>query len=154
MSANSVSPPSSRHDMGVEHRQRAGHGAERGVGVPQAIGQPVEPALAVGLEDLAVAVEVGDVGDLGAVEAMLDAGMPRLLGRRMDRAEMAGEIDLLLVGELLVAKDHDRVAVDRVLDGVAVGGLQRLREVDAGNLGDELRLGRLDGDAHNRLLRL
>ena len=52
------------HDMGVEHRQRARHGAERGVGVPQPVGQPVEPALAVGLQHLAVAVEVGDVGDL------------------------------------------------------------------------------------------
>ena len=40
------------------------------------------------------------------------------------------EIDLLGVGELLPAKHHDRVAVDRVLDGVAVGGLQRLREID------------------------
>ena len=34
------------HDMGVEHGKRAGHRAERGIGMPQPIGQPVEPALA------------------------------------------------------------------------------------------------------------
>ena len=72
----------------------------------------------------------------------------------MNRTEVAGEFDLLVVGELLVVKDHDRIAVDGGCDGIAVGGLERLRKVDAGNLGEELRLGRLDGDAHNRLLRL
>ena len=69
---------------------------------------------------------------------MLDAGVPRLLRRGMDRAEVAGEVDLLVVGEFLVVEHHDRIAVDRVLDGVAIGGLQRLREVDAGDLGDEI----------------
>ena len=73
---------------------------------------------------------------------------------RMDRAEMGREIDLLGIAELLSAKHHDRVAVDRVLDGVAVGGLQRPREVDAGNLGEELGRGWRNGDAHDRLLRL
>ena len=85
---------------------------------------------------------------------MLDAGVPRLLRRRMDRAEMAGEVDLLVVGERLVVKDHDRITVDRLLDGVAVGGLQRTGKVDAGNLGHEIGMRRLDGDAHDRLLRL
>ena len=67
---------------------------------------------------------------------------------------MAGKVDLLVVAELLVVEDHDRVAVDRRLDGVAVGGLQRLGEVEAGNLGHEVGRHRLDGDAHDRLLRL
>ena len=85
---------------------------------------------------------------------MLDAGMPRLLRRGMDRPEMPREVDLLVVGQFLVVEHHDRIAIDRVLDGVAVGGLQRLREVDAGNLGHEIGCDRRDGDAHNRLLRL
>ena len=85
---------------------------------------------------------------------MLDAGVPRLLRRGMDRAEIAGEVDLLVIGQRLVVKDHDRIAVDRVLDGIAVGGLQRTCKVDAGNLGHEIGMRRLDGDAHNRLLRL
>ena len=64
------------------------------------------------------------------------------------------EVDLLVVGQRLVVKDHDRIAVDRVLDGIAVGGLQRTCKVDAGNLGHEIGMRRRDGDAHNRLLRL
>ena len=72
----------------------------------------------------------------------------------MDRAEVAGEIDLLAVGQFLLVEDHDRIAIDRILDGIAVRGLQRLRKVDAGNLGDEVGRGWRDCDAHDRLLRL
>ena len=36
---------------------------------------------------------------------------------------MAGEVDLLLVGQFLVVEHHDRIPVDRRLDHVAVGGL-------------------------------
>jgi hypothetical protein len=72
----------------------------------------------------------------------------------MDRAEMAGEVDLLLVGQFLVVEHHDRIPVDRRLDGVAVGRLQRLGEVETGNLGHEVGRHRLHGDAHDRLLRL
>ena len=111
------------NDVGIEHAERAGHGPERGVGVPEAVGQPVEPAPRIDLEHLAVAVEVGDVGDLGAFQAMLDAVMARPLGRGVERSEMARELDLLAVGEFLAAEHHDRVAVDRRHDGVAVGGL-------------------------------
>ena len=52
--------------------------------------------------------------------------------------KLRAKVDLLVVGQRLVVKDHDRIAVDRVLDGIAVGGLQRLCEVDAGNLGHEI----------------
>jgi hypothetical protein len=72
----------------------------------------------------------------------------------MDRPEMRREIDLLGVGKLLTAKDHDRVAVDRVLDGVAVSKLQRLREIDAGDLGDEGWGDWRNRDAQRSLLRL
>jgi hypothetical protein len=122
--------------------------------VPQAVGQPVEAAACIHIEYLAVAVEVGDVGDLGALETVLDAVMARALRRGMDRAEMPGEIDLLRVGQFLLVEDHDRIAVDRILDGIAIGRLQRLRKVDAGDLGEEVGLGGRDCDAHDRLLRL
>jgi hypothetical protein len=72
-------------------------GAERGVGVPQPVGQPVEAAAVVGLHHVAVAVEIGNVGDLVGRQAMLDGRMPGPLGRRMDRPEMSGEGDLLVV---------------------------------------------------------
>jgi len=127
--------------------------------VPQAVGQPVEAAARIDLEHLAVAVEVRDVGDLGALETMLDALVARALGGRMDRSEVPGEIDLLRVGQFLAAEHDHRIAVDRLLDRVTIGGLQGLRQVDAGNPGDEVGSGRRrvagrDCDAHDRLLRL
>ena len=108
----------------------------------------------VGLHHVAVAVEIGNVGDLVGRQAMLDGRMPGPLGRRMDRPEMSGEGDLLVVAQRLVAEHDDRVAIDRLFDRVAVGGAERPGEVDAGNLGHEVSRHRLGGDAHNRLLRL
>ena len=122
--------------------------------MPEPVGQPVESALAVLFEDVRIAIEVGDVGNLVPHQAVLDPAMPRLLRRRMDRPEMAGEVDLLVVRKLLVVEHDDRIAVDGRHDGVPVGCRQRLGKVDPGNLGEELRLGRLDGDAHDHLLRL
>jgi hypothetical protein len=142
------------HDMGVEHRERARHGAERGVGVPQSVGQPVEPPLAVGLEHVGIAVEIGNIGDLVGRDPMLDAGVPRLLGRRLDGAEVSGKGDLLVVGELLVVKDHDRVAVNHRLDGVTVGSGQGSGEIDVGNLSHEVGVDRRNGNAHDHLQRL
>jgi hypothetical protein len=122
--------------------------------VPQPVGEPVQPAAAVRLQYVSLAVEVGDVGDLVRLQAVFDVVMACPLGRGLDRPEVAREFDLLVVTERLAAEDHDSVAVDRILDGVAVVGLQRLRKVDAGNLGHEVRTHGLDGDAHNRFLRL
>ena len=87
-------------------------------------------------------------------QAMLDALMPCLLRRGVDRSEMTREVDLLIVGQFLVMEHHNRIAIYRVLDGVAIGWLQRLCEVDAGYLGHEIGVRCLNGDAHDRLLRL
>jgi hypothetical protein len=85
---------------------------------------------------------------------MLDAVVAGALPGGMDRAEMAGELDLLVVDEFLVVKHHDRVAIDRVLDGVAVGRLQRLREIDPRDLGREALRDWRNRDAQRSLLRL
>ena len=61
---------------------------------------------------------------------------------------------MLGVGKVLAAKHHDRVAVDRILDGVAIGGLQWPREIDTGDLGDEGGGDRRNRDAQRSLLRL
>ena len=108
----------------------------------------------VDVEHLAVAVEIGNVGDLVARQAMFYAAMPGLLRRGMDRPEVAGEVDLLVVGKSLVVEDDDRIAVDGGRDGVVVGGGKRLGEVDAGHFAHEQGMQLLDGDAHERLLRL
>ena len=93
-------------------------------------------------------------GDLGAFQAMLDAVMARPLGWGMDRPELAGEVDLVVVRQFLAVEHHDRVAVDRCLDGVAVAGLQRLREIDAGDLGKEAGRAWRNRDAQGSLLPL
>ena len=67
---------------------------------------------------------------------------------------MAGERDLLVVGQFLAVKHDDRVAIDGVLDGVAIGRLRRLREIYVGNLGDNLGIGWRECDAHDRIQRL
>src|SRR5262249_46394327 len=113
-----------------------------------------EPAAGIDLEHLAVAVQVGNVGDLVALQPVLDAVMPRALARRMDWAEMAGEVDLLIVSQFLIVKDHDRVPVDGAFASVPVGRIERVGEIDAGEFGNEVGTDRGDGDAHNRLLRL
>jgi len=51
-------------------------------------------------------------------------------------------------------KHHDRVAIDGVLDGVAVGQLQRLREIDTRDLSDEALRDWRNRDAQRSLLRL
>ncbi len=68
--------------------------------------------------------------------------------------KVARKGDLLLVDQFLVAKDHDRIAVDRRLDGLRGRRVQRLGHVDAGNLGHEVGMSWRNGDAHNRLPRL
>ncbi len=73
---------------------------------------------------------------------------------RATHVRLAGEGDLLIVGQRLAAEDHDGIAVDRALDGIAIGRRQGPRQVDAGNLGDKSGMGRLDGDAHISFLRL
>jgi len=61
---------------------------------------------------------------------------------------------VLGIAELLAAEHHDRVAVDRGLDGVAIGRCQRLREIDARDLGDEVPRDWRNRDAQGSLLRL
>lgn len=104
--------------------------------------------------ELGGAVEVGDVGEIGALQAMLDAGVTRALRLGMDRTELGREIDLLRIVELLPMKHDDRIAVDGAHDGVAVGGWQRPREVGIRDPGEEPGSCRRNGDAPNRLPRL
>jgi RecB family endonuclease NucS len=122
--------------------------------MPQPIRQPVEAAPRVGLQHVAVAVEVGDVGDLVGFDAVLDVAVPELQRRGFDRAEISREGNLAVVVERLAAKHHDRVAVDGIFDGLPVDRAQRFRQVDAADLGHEFAMHWRNGDAHDRLPRL
>jgi len=122
--------------------------------MPEPVGQPIESAPRIGLQHLAFAVEVGDIGDLVRIDAVLDVAMPEPERGRCDRAEVARKGDLLLVDQFLVAEHHDRITVDRILDGLPVGRAQRLCHIDAADLGDEVGMHWRNGDAHDRLPRL
>ena len=65
-------------------------------------------------------------------------------------AEMAGEGDMLLVGDVLIGKHQHQMlgpGVDHRLPG---GGIQRPAGIDAANLRAEGRMAGYDGDGHGR----
>src|SRR5215472_13668179 len=78
--------------------------AERAVGVPQPVAELEEPHPVAVRHDVAVLVEVGKICDARAQPLILPFSyVPRRLVA-LEFAEMAGKRDLLLVGDVLVAK--------------------------------------------------
>src|SRR5262249_40829303 len=127
-----------------------GDGAEGAVGVPEAIAELEEPHPILGRHDLAVLVQVGEVRD-ARTKAMI-LGLPDMAGRLvvLQRAEVEGERDLLLVGESLVAEDEDGVPIHARLDGRHVFAADGPSDVDARDEAGERAAERLDGDGHDR----
>ena len=112
-------------------QDRAEGGALR-VGV---VGVPVVGAVAAG-RDLVEHV------DLGIVVVL------RLEGRDLDRAEMPREGDVVRLRQVLVAEEEHEVGVERVaerFDGLVREGL---RQIDAADLGADLRRDGEDLDRH------
>ena len=67
---------------------------------------------------------------------LADAGASGFL----QRPEAAAEVELLVVGDVLVAEHQHAVLGDRVLDRVNRRGRQGLAQVDIGDLGDKDRV--------------
>ena len=65
-------------------------------------------------------------------------------------AEMAGEVDMLLVGDDLVGEDQDEMLGPGVDHRLPRGGIHRPAHVDAPDLGAERRMAGDDGDGHGR----
>ena len=63
-------------------------------------------------------------------------------------AEMAGEGDMLLVGDVLVGKHHDQMLRPGVADRLHCFGIQRLAHVDAADFRAQGGMSCLDGDGH------
>ncbi len=121
-----------RNLAGVEQRAAAGMGEIGEIGVPILAGVG-EPDVAAVLDD------VGDGKDFGM------AG-PEILSRDVDFqvAQAPAEGDVLLFGQALIAKDNDAAIVEDSLDLLKRGGIDRVREIDAGNLGAERRVSGFD----------
>jgi hypothetical protein len=69
-------------------------------------------------------------------------------GRVLDLAEIAGEGDLLLVGDGLVVKDQDGVTVHPGLDRRDLVARQGLPQIHPRDLADENRMDLANGDSH------
>ena len=147
----------------VDGDQLVAHGPHRGgepvVGVLEARPRGVAAHLGAGEhgEDRAErrGLEEGDVGvpPAGPVLAAVDGqDLGVALDRRAARvplgelAELAAEGGLLVVGEFLVAEEHDVVGVEGVPDGGHGGVVERPGQVDAGDLGADDRRERADLD--------
>src|SRR5260221_10189753 len=69
-------------------------------------------------------------------------------GRILDLAEIAGEGDLLLVGDVLVVKDQYRVAVHPGVDRRDIVARQRLPQINPRDLADKDRVTLTNGNGH------
>ena len=138
-----------RDDPGREHRVAARRVLERRVGVPEAIAERVHAPAVVGFQDLAVLVEVRDVGERLVPEAVLAEGAAPGLGVQL-AVEALGERELLVVGERLIVEDQDGVLVHPRPDLGERLGIVDLAEVDRAHLGDEVRVELAEGQGHGR----
>ena len=77
--------------------------------------------------------------------------MTRLERGRLDRPELAGEGDVLVLGQRLLAKEEDQMLDQRLLDRRPRGVRERAREIDARDVGSDRRRGGLDLDRHGRI---
>ena len=142
-------PPLPGIDAAVQQRVAGADRTERRVGVPQPVGQRVHPAAVVARAQLVARGEVGDVAELQPVAETAVLRLGHLAGQRhLQLAEIAAELELLFVGQRLVAEHQHGVAVHAGLDRGNLFPAQRLRNVDAGHLADEDRMDRTDADAH------
>ena len=115
------------------------HRLERTVGVPQPVAQTEQPPPVVARQHLVVLVEVGDVVDVHRQPALVT--LRDVAGRLLQRAEVAAERKLRLVGEVLVVEHQHAVLVHAGGDRRGIGVRQRLGDVDAGDLAGEERAG-------------
>jgi hypothetical protein len=65
---------------------------------------------------------------------------------------MPGEIEVLVLGEMLIGEDQDRVLRERILDCREVVRVDFPRQVDIADFRSEGRRDRTDGYSHGRCL--
>ena len=118
--------------------------------MPQPVAEIVEPLMrSLACEDPVLGVEVADVGHV-LVQAQLVV-LARLEHGGLERAEIAREVELAVVVEMLVGEDQDGILGEGGADGGEIVGGERLVEVDIAHFGGEARRDRLDGDGHGFL---
>src|SRR5215472_213517 len=122
--------------------------AERAVGVPQPVAELEEPHPVAVRHDVAVLVEVGKIGDARAQPLILPFSYVPRRPVALEFAKVAGKSDLLLVGDVLVAKNQHRVFVHPCFDRGDVLGAEGPATNDARDLADEDWVDLTDRDGH------
>ena len=84
--------------------------------MPQPVPQCIHPPAVVARAQPLALIEIGDVAELELREAPLLRLGHLARERHLQLAEIAGEIDLLRVGQRLIAEDQDRMLVHAGLD--------------------------------------
>jgi hypothetical protein len=116
--------------------------------MPQPVAELEEPHAVLGRHDPAVLVEVGEISD--ARSEPLVFALADMAGRciAFELAEVAGEGDLLFVGDVLVAEDEHGVSVHAPLDRDDFFVAERLAAVYTRDLSCEDRMQRTDRYGH------
>src|SRR5579862_316699 len=106
--------------------------------MPQPVAELEKPYPVLGRHDVAVSVEVGEIGDAGAEPLRLLA--PDMAGRGiiLQFAEMLGEGDLLGIAQILAAEHQHGVAVHPRFDRRHRVRSERPPAIDAGNLAGKI----------------
>ena len=97
-------------------------------------------------EDAVLGVEIADVGHV-LVQAKLVV-LARLEDGGLERPEVAREVELALVVELLIGEDQHGILGEGGANGGEIVGGERLAEHDVAHFGGEVRGDRMDGDGH------
>src|SRR5215471_7036916 len=121
--------------------------------MPEPVGQFKEPDTVVGRDDVAVLVEVRKIGHARAKPLRLAAADVARRAVGLELAEMTREDELLVDGDVLVAKHEHGVAVHARFDRGDLVRAERMAAIDAGDLADKDRVQRADRDRHLRRFR-
>ncbi len=119
--------------------------------MPEAVAERVHAAPVVGADDLAVLVEVRDVAEGLVAEAVLLERADPQLGVE-HAVQPLGEIELLAVGEGLVAEDEHGVLVHARPDAREGVRVLDLAQIDGTHLGGEHGMERAELQFHGGVL--
>src|SRR5262249_55378383 len=135
-----------RNRSSIEQRRSRRYPFERIVGMPHPGAQLETPPPAFLAPDLVAEIEIGNVGDfLADAQRRVLAMNPN---RYIKRAEMAREVEMLILRKTLVGEDQHRVFCKRVFDRKVIGWLDLLRQIDIADLSGKTRRDGKNADAH------
>src|SRR5262249_24871878 len=108
---------------------------ERAIGVAKPVTQLEKTVSAFLAPHLAVVIEGGRVGKF------IWQPQRRILSingnRGLERAEVSREVEMLILREMLIGKDQDRVLRERVFDRLQVRGVDCSSQIDVADFGSK-----------------